>query len=124
MHGEIKRKTVEWERANCKGLDTNIFYTPMAELLEDGMSYRTLRTICFNCPIWVECLQVAIQEEQYGFWGGLSEEERKHLYNGTKPRSMKQLQMDLKLLNVNLNGLLRVVKSVKRKFTYSGGIQM
>ena len=115
----VKRKEVDWNKANCKGLDTNLFFTPMADLLEMGLSYRTLRRICFSCPIWKECLQVAIQEEPYGFWGGLSEEERRHLYNNTQPRGMKQLNMDLKICEVSLNNVIKVVKSVKRNFAYS-----
>jgi len=120
---QINRKNVEWEKASCRGLDTELFYTPMAELIEQGMSYRTLRRICFYCPIWKECLQVATQEEAYGFWGGLSEEERRHLYNGSRPRSMKQLNMDLKICNVNIQNVIRVVKSVKRNFAYSAPSQ-
>lgn len=120
----VKRKEVNWLDASCRGLDTNLFYTPMAELLEQGISYRNLRRICFNCPIWKECLQVAVQEEPYGFWGGLSEEERRHLYNGTRPRSMKQLMMDLKICNVNIENIKKVVKSVKRNFSYSAPSQI
>lgn len=120
----VKRKEVNWLDANCRGLDTELFYTPMADLLEMGMSYRTLRRICFSCPIWEQCLQVAVQDEAYGFWGGLSEEERRHLYNGTNPRGMKQLLMDLKICDVNLNNVIRVVRSAKRNFSYSSPSQM
>lgn len=83
------------------------------------MSYRTLRRICFSCPIWKECLQVAMQEEPYGFWGGMSEEERKHLYNKTKPRSMKQLQMDLKVCNVRYKTIEETVEGIERQFMYA-----
>lgn len=123
MQGKIERKKIDWERASCKGLDTELFYTPLSELLADGYTYKTLRNICFNCPIWEDCLKIGVQEEQYGFWGGLSEEERKHLYNGTKPRSMKQLEMDLKLLNISLKDILKIIKNVKRNFLYPTGVK-
>lgn len=120
MQGQIDRKKVEWDKAHCRDLDTDLFYTPMAELLEQGLSYRTLRRICFGCPIWRECLQVAVQEEPHGFWGGLSEDERRHLYNGTTPRSSYQLNKDLISCNVSLQEVFNVVKSVKRRHGYSG----
>lgn len=115
----VSRKEIDWEKANCKGIHTEMFYTPMADLLKVGLSYRTLRRICFSCPIWKECLQIAIQEEPYGFWGGLSEEERKHLYEGTLPRSIKQLKMDLDFCAMSMNEILEVVQGVKRQFAYS-----
>lgn len=119
MSKQVRRKEVDWKQAGCLGVDTELFYTPLARLLEQGLSYRPLRRICFSCPIWKECLQVAVQEEPYGFWGGLSEEERRHLYDGTRPRSHKQLNMDLKACEISVQEVTKVVKSVKREFRYS-----
>ena len=114
MYGEV-----EWKKAACRGMDTEWFYTPMSELLSQGISYRTLRRVCFSCPIWEECLKYAVQEQPYGFWGGLSEEERKHLYDGTHPRSHVQLSQDLNYCGISLQYIIKIVKSAKRKFRYS-----
>lgn len=124
MSEQITHKDVEWERAACQGIAPDLFYTPHVELLDMGFSYRTLRRVCFACPIWKECLQVATAYEPYGFWGGLSEDERRHLYNGTKPRSLLQLKRDLQENNVSLIEITRVVKSVERVFKYSAPSQM
>ena len=119
MYGEI-----DWKKAACRGMDTEWFYTPMSELLSQGISYRTLRRVCFSCPIWEECLKYAVQEQPYGFWGGLSEEERKHIYNGTHPKSHKQLEKDLQVCKVKLKEVQKIVKSVTRKFSYSSRLDV
>ena len=124
MSEQINRKEVNWKLAHCSGTDTEWFFMPLSELLTNGVSYQTLRSICFKCPIWKSCLQVAVQEEAHGFWGGLSEEERKHLYNDTRPRSHEQLMYELKNFGVSLETIRSVVKSVKRKFSYSSKLNV
>lgn len=36
-----------------------------------------LRAICQGCPIEALCRRWAINHERYGFWGGMTEAERK-----------------------------------------------
>lgn len=40
-----------------------------------------LRTICDSCPVVNLCRPYAIIHEEYGFWGGLTEIERKQIRN-------------------------------------------
>lgn len=116
----VNRNKVEWGRASCRGLETDLFYTPRTELLIEGLNYNHLRRMCFDCPIQLECLQTATAFEPYGFWGGLSEDERRHIYAGKlDTRVMGWLRRDLKLLNISLSRLVQIVLSVERDFTFN-----
>ena len=68
--------------ALCKDMDTEVFF---------GITEpRVLRTICNACPVKAECLDYAVRNLEFGFWGGKSEEERqglrraRHLYEKLK----------------------------------------
>lgn len=116
----IDREAVEWERASCKGLDTELFYTSRTELLIEGLTFNHLRRMCFRCPIQEACLKVGTAFEPYGFWGGLSEDERRHIYAGlTESRVLTWLQRDLKEIRESLSYLATVVLSVERDFAFN-----
>ena len=123
MHGQIKRRDVEWERASCRGLDTHLFYMMRTDLLEEGLGYNNLRRICFECPIMKECLQIGTSLERYGFWGGLSEEERTAIYENREGKIIYRLKRDLQMLGIRYQPLADIVLSVKRvfgEFDYTG----
>ena len=123
MHGQIKRRDVEWERASCRGLDTNLFYLMRTDLLEEGLGYNNLRRICFECPIMKECLQIGTSLERYGFWGGLSEEERTAIYENRDGKIIYRLRRDLQMLGIRYQPIADIVLSVKRvfgEFDYTG----
>lgn len=82
---------IDWERANCKGIDTDYFYYPSGDDSSDrflekrsgatGVNavYGYLSRICNECPIMSECASYAIKHEQWGFWGGLGPRERQRI---------------------------------------------
>lgn len=37
------------------------------------------REVCFGCEVREECLEYALQFEEWGIWGGMSEQERNRL---------------------------------------------
>lgn len=116
----INRDKVEWERASCKGLDTDLFYTARTDLLAEGLNYNHLRRMCFNCPIQIECLKVGASYEPYGFWGGLSEDERRHIYAGKfDTRVVGWLRRDLAQIGMRISSLVQTVLSVERDFTFN-----
>lgn len=116
----VNRNKVEWERASCKGLDTDLFYTARTDLLIEGLTYNHLRRMCFDCPIQKDCLKVGTAFEHYGFWGGLAEDERKHIYAGKfDSRVIAWLRRDLKYLGVGISSLVQTVLSVERDFTFN-----
>lgn len=123
MSGQIKRTDVDWERASCRGLDTNTFYLMRTDLLPDGLTYNHLRRICLHCPIIKECLQIGTSLERYGFWGGLAEEERTAIYEQKQGKILLRLKRDLRQLGVSYQFLEEIVLSVKRvfgEFDYTG----
>lgn len=60
-------------RGNCVGEPPYIFYSANLNLLD------VARKICKDCPVQLECLRYAIEHNEYGVWGGKTEEERKFL---------------------------------------------
>ena len=76
---------VNWEDAACRGLPTNLFY-----VVEEFRPSRTkeffdvsiIKRICYACPLWRQCLQYGLVDEDYGVWGGLLTAERKALVAG------------------------------------------
>lgn len=95
MSRKVIRKNIDWTRASCSGLDTDLFYLMRSELAVEGLTYNHLRRMCFDCPIQKECLEVATQSERYGFWGGLDEFERTYIYEGKQGRVIFRLKQDL-----------------------------
>jgi WhiB family redox-sensing transcriptional regulator len=69
-----------WQsKAICNGL-TNLFYGPIAERPQArDRRERQAKQICDECPVVKQCLEFALENDEYGFWGGKSEEERRTL---------------------------------------------
>lgn len=54
----------------CADLPLEVFF-PV-----DGSTALDARRICRRCPVQAECLEYAIENPQYGVWGGVSAQER------------------------------------------------
>jgi len=82
----------DFENANCKGLDPDLFYDDY--VVTESMDYDTdtkwesyistapkqhayLRRVCLTCPEVQACREWAINNEEYGFWGGMTATERR-----------------------------------------------
>jgi hypothetical protein len=59
----------------CAQVDPELFDIDEAPTLEMWKPY--LRDLCSSCPVFTECRDHAIKHEEYGFWGGMSANERK-----------------------------------------------
>jgi len=74
-----------WQKdANCKGMDTRLFYPKQGESIE-----QALVDACDSCPVRKECLNHALHWEHYGYWAGTSEKERKRLRKTLKISSRR-----------------------------------
>ena len=60
-------------RRACKGEPHARFFPRGA-----GVNQET-RDMCAGCPVREACLQWALDNDEYGFWGGTSTEERAHM---------------------------------------------
>lgn len=70
---------VDWQdRAACNGLPLALFFgsereqPPAREVREERA-----RRVCRRCPVLADCLAYAIRRGEEGFWGGMTEGERK-----------------------------------------------
>jgi WhiB family transcriptional regulator, redox-sensing transcriptional regulator len=53
---------------------------PEAFFPERGGSNRYAKGVCLQCPVWMPCLEWALDHDEYfGIWGGFSERERRRL---------------------------------------------
>ena len=63
--------TQPWRaKANCKGMDRDIFYP------EDGRVHELAERICTACPVLDDCREYAILHETHGIWGATGEKQR------------------------------------------------
>lgn len=60
------------DQGACRGTTVNFFTTKKAALAEQV-------ALCNVCPVNKECLEYALNNEEFGTWGGLTEAERKDL---------------------------------------------
>ena len=65
-----------WQKdANCKGLDTNLFYLESRERISP-----IVKETCKNCKVKTECLDFSIEnEEVHGIWAGLNPRRRRRV---------------------------------------------
>jgi WhiB family redox-sensing transcriptional regulator len=94
----------DWQvEAACRGMASSFFFHPWGER---GPSrderVRRAKEVCAACPVLEACRQHALDvQEQYGVWGGLSEEERMVLLN----RGRRSLRKKVLAQSADLAGL-------------------
>jgi WhiB family redox-sensing transcriptional regulator len=67
-----------FERAKCRGIDTEIFYPTQDkfDLIEER--YITEK-LCAGCPVKEACLEWGLAHERYGIWGGTTPFRRRSM---------------------------------------------
>lgn len=73
----------DWQYfSSCRGEDPAIFFHSENERLRDkDARNKVAKSICSSCPVQPQCLAHALSvPEHYGTWGGLSQDERKAIY--------------------------------------------
>lgn len=78
------KETPAWYvQARCRGVDTRVFYCDPEEVGQSGYAsnraVERAKEFCAECPVVLECLNYALDNEKFGVWGGMSERERKTL---------------------------------------------
>ena len=51
MRRKIDKDAVDWDKAQCRGINTDMFYLEDEHLKNKKAENRQLRNICFRCPI-------------------------------------------------------------------------
>ena len=92
-----KYEQVDWDQAECREFDTELFYRVEEERNQEAYLYiNAVRSICGRCPIQRDCLAYAFGNEEFGVWGGLTGLERRSV--GEPERYPIQLNRALKAL--------------------------
>lgn len=98
-----KYSEVDWDSAECRDIYTDLFYRVEEE--RNALAYlniNALRSICARCPIWKACLTYALENEQYGVWGGLTSIERQAVKNPEKyPQQRQRALKDLRNVGIS-----------------------
>jgi WhiB family transcriptional regulator, redox-sensing transcriptional regulator len=70
----------DWrETARCKEMDPDLFF-PVGTTGPALLQIEAAKAVCRQCDVRQECLQYALDSNQeYGIWGGLTEEERRYM---------------------------------------------
>jgi WhiB family redox-sensing transcriptional regulator len=61
------------QHAICVGEDPEIFFPSY------GDPSAAARRVCANCPVRIDCLEYAVDADEFGIWGGLDQEQRRSL---------------------------------------------
>lgn len=71
------------EHGSCREADPLLFFHPQNERGSSrSRRDRSAKVVCAGCPVRMECADYAVRaREPYGVWGGLSEEDREHIYS-------------------------------------------
>lgn len=60
----------------CKG-KTDLFYRPYSSKAAARMMIVEVKAICARCPHLEPCREWGIHHEEFGVWGGMTEQERR-----------------------------------------------
>lgn len=63
------------KKSRCTDVDSPLFFPTY----DSPSSTEAAKKICAWCPIRVECLRHAMENDELGVWGGTSEAERRSL---------------------------------------------
>lgn len=72
---------LSWKlRGNCKDEDPELFFSGDERIRqEESPEERLAKKICQGCPVSGDCLDAALENSEYGVWGGTTWHDRKSL---------------------------------------------
>jgi hypothetical protein len=62
----------------CASIGTSLFY-PDNPSNVTVMEKQIIHQTCYSCRIQSQCLEWGLRHEEYGYWGGLSPNQRREL---------------------------------------------
>jgi WhiB family redox-sensing transcriptional regulator len=76
----VGTRSVEWqESAACATAEPDLFF-PISAAGRSQAETSRARAVCHRCAVREDCLDYAMATgQQYGIWGGLTEDERQRL---------------------------------------------
>lgn len=82
LNAEVETDQVrDWrDQAVCSSEEVTQIFFPVGVTGQAAVQIEDAKAVCVECPVRQECLEYAITTNQeYGIWGGTSEEERRVL---------------------------------------------
>ena len=78
------------DQANCKGMDTDIFFPEVFGDQQNGLIWAQAKAVCAECPVRMDCLKSELAHEavsgrRNGVWGGLTPKERDQYVRTNQP---------------------------------------
>lgn len=65
----IDETSFEWQDlAICRGMPIRMFYEGYEN---DEQIAKVVDAACLSCPVMAQCMQSAIDNKEYGCWGGI-----------------------------------------------------
>jgi WhiB family redox-sensing transcriptional regulator len=87
-HGAASSAEPEWTSAQCRREDPEVFFSLDNERGPAKLARESAaRAICARCVIQADCLAFALSRDDYGVWGGMTQEERRKLKRERKQAS-------------------------------------
>jgi WhiB family redox-sensing transcriptional regulator len=84
----------------CAGLDTEMFFS------DSTSTTARAKAICSQCPVRDLCLDWAIQNAEFGVFGGLTAKERSAAYGAVVRQDPVEVEKQLRfILNDSLNSI-------------------
>ena len=107
---------VEWKQANCNQQPLNLFYVfeEHKGRINEFFSVDIVKRLCFACPIWRNCLEYAIRNEDYGIWGGLTTRERDALIAGEPSTVFLSVTQQLMDNGISISEILEIIREHSR----------
>lgn len=82
MPGPITPPLGGWHgQGLCIGEDPDIFFP------SNGDPGTRAREVCSACPVRQDCLEYAMEADEFGIWGGLDQHERRNLKRRQRRRA-------------------------------------
>ena len=87
-------KRPRWQlEAACRSFPAELFF-PVGTSDIARADRERAKGVCRQCPVRAECLQFALDTNQeFGVWGGLSEDERRVLMPVGRPRPRSRVTL-------------------------------
>lgn len=89
-------------KAACRdvGEPDEIFFP--VKLRDEAPSFNEAKTYCDVCPVMYECLKKALDDNEWGTWGGMTTTERQVLRRTLKPAQYATVEQLQDLMEITL----------------------
>jgi WhiB family redox-sensing transcriptional regulator len=85
--GPITLEAIKDMDIGCRDTDPDVFYPAELKGRERNNAVNKAKAICVGCVALDKCRTYALEnEEEFGVWGGLSEEDRRNIWRKKKPQ--------------------------------------